>query len=217
MLMPRASTGGFFDRYLLPLMALLLLVLARYYQERVRPKLPTLSAVFITIVACFTIVGIHDMFAMYRGYLAAFQQVRSSGVPATAISGSWENDGWTELETVGYINESRVRIPRDAYVYQPVTFFPAGCDGNPLDRIPAVKPIYRLSHVATPAHQLYLYREVSGHTGPLITVVRRSAMRMFPGLQALQQFARKVEGLRGPLRLHIAHNLIHDATPDAQA
>jgi hypothetical protein len=145
MLMPRASTGGFFDRYLLPLMALLLLVLARYYQERVRPKLPTLSAVFITIVACFTIVGIHDMFAMYRGYLAAFQQVRSSGVPATAISGSWENDGWTELETVGYINESRVRIPRDAYVYQPVTFFPAGCDGNPLDRIPAVKPIYALS------------------------------------------------------------------------
>ncbi len=145
MLMPRASTGGFYDRYLLPPMALFLLVLTRYYQEKVGPGLPILSAVLIGIFACFTIVATHDMFAMYRGYLAAFQEVRSSGVPATAISGSWENDGWTELETVGYMNERRIRNPRGAYVYQPVTIFPAGCGGNSLDRIPAVKPVYALS------------------------------------------------------------------------
>jgi len=145
MLMPRASTGGFYDRYLLPLMVLFLLVLARYYQEKVGPRLPVLCPILIAIVACFTIVGTHDMFAMYRGYRAAFQQVRSSGVPATAISGSWENDGWTELETVGYMNERRIRNPRGVYVYQPVTVFPAGCDGNSLDRIPAVKPVYALS------------------------------------------------------------------------
>jgi hypothetical protein len=145
MLMPRVAAGGAFDRYLLPLMVILLLVLARFYQEKVRPELPLLSAVLIGIAACFTIVATHDMFAMYRGYLAAFQEVRSSGVPATAISGSWENDGWTELETVGYINERRIRNPRGAYVYQPAVVFPAGCAANLLDRIPAVKPIYALS------------------------------------------------------------------------
>lgn len=145
MLMPRASTGGFYDRYLLPLMALLLLVLTRSYQENIRPTLPVLCAVLAGIVACFTIAATHDMFSMYRGYLAAFQEVRSSGVPATSISGSWENDGWTELETVGYMNERRIRNPRGAYIYQPVTIFPAGCPGNSLDRIPAVKPIYALS------------------------------------------------------------------------
>jgi hypothetical protein len=145
MLMPRASAGGFYDRYLLPLMVILLLLLARFYQEKVRPRLPVLAAVLIAIVACFTIAGTHDLFAMYRGYLAAFQEVRSSGVPATAISGSWENDGWTQLETVGYMNERRIRIPRGVYVFQPVTAFPAGCNGNSLDRIPAVKPVYALS------------------------------------------------------------------------
>ena len=145
LLVPRASVGGFYDRYLLPLMMLALLVLTRYYQERIRPNLPIASAAVIGIFACFGIAATHDMFAMYRGYIAAIDEVRSSGLPATAISGSWENDGWTELEAVGYMNESRIRIPRDAYVFQPVTVFPAGCDGNSLDRIPAVKPLYALS------------------------------------------------------------------------
>jgi hypothetical protein len=145
MLMPRASTGGFYDRYLLPLMVPLLLVLARCYQENVGPKLPVLCAVFAGIIACFTIAATHDLFSTYRGYLAAFQEVRSAGVPATSVSGSWENDGWTELETVGYMNERRISNPRGAYVYQPVTIFPAGCNANSLDRIPAVKPIYALS------------------------------------------------------------------------
>jgi len=145
LLIPRASVGGFYDRYLLPLMMLALLVLTRYYQERIRPNLPIASAAVIGIFACFGIAATHDMFAMYRGYVAAIDELRSSGLPATAISGSWENDGWTELEAVGYMNESRIRIPRDAYVFQPVTVFPAGCDGNSLDRIPAVKPLYALS------------------------------------------------------------------------
>ena len=185
MLMPRASTGGFYDRDLLPLMALLLLVLARCFQEKLGPRLPILCVVLAGIVACFTIAATHDMFSMYRGYLAAFQEVRSSGVPATSVSGSWENDGWTELGTVGYMNERRIRNPRGAYLYQPITVFPAGCHGNSLDRIPAVKPIYALSfdpmecdgqrklstrdlsHVAAPAQQPNLYREVSGSAGPL--------------------------------------------------
>jgi hypothetical protein len=145
MLMPRAATLSVFDRYLLPLMVVFLLVLARYYQETVRPRLPVLSAVFIGIIACFTAAGTHDVFAMYRGYLAAFQEVRSSGVPATAIDGGWEIDGWTELQTVGHMNDPRLRIPRGAYVYQAATVYPAGCNGYSLGAVLAVKPIYALS------------------------------------------------------------------------
>jgi hypothetical protein len=142
---PRAATGGFYDRYLLPLLMLSLLVLARYWQERVRPDLPIASLVLIGIFGFFAIAATHDLFAMYRGYQVAIDELRSSGLPATAIRGSWENDGWTELEAVGYINERRIRIPRDAYVLQPITGFPAGCDGNSTDRVPAIKPIYALS------------------------------------------------------------------------
>jgi hypothetical protein len=145
LLVPRASSGGFFDRYLLPLMPVSLLVLVRYYQERVRSNLPIACVILIGIFACFGVAATHDLFAMYRGYLAAFEEIRSSGVPATAIKGSWENDGWTEIEKVGYINQSRMRIPRDAYVYQPVIVYPASCDGYFLDRTPAIKPMYALS------------------------------------------------------------------------
>jgi hypothetical protein len=120
-------------------------VLTRYYQESVGPNLPIAGVAVLGIFACFGIAATHDMFAMYRGYIAAVDELRSSGLPATAISGSWENDGWTELEAVGYMNEGRIRIPRNAYVFQPVTVFPAGCDGNSLDRIPAIKPLYALS------------------------------------------------------------------------
>jgi hypothetical protein len=145
LLAPRASGGGFYDRYLLPLMLIALLVLVRFYQERIRLNLPIPSVILIGVFACYGVAATHDLFAMYRGYIAAIEEVRSSGLPATAFSGSWENDGWTELETAGYINEPRIRFPIGAYVFQPVTVYPAGCDGNSLDRIPAVKPVYALS------------------------------------------------------------------------
>lgn len=141
----RASFGGFNDRYLLPLMIPSLLVLARYFQDRVGSNLPIASVVLIGIFACFGVAATHDLFAMYRGYAAAIDEIRSSGLPATAISGSWESDGWAELEAVGYINEVGIRTPRGAYVFRPAAVFPAGCDGNSLDRVPAIKPVYALS------------------------------------------------------------------------
>lgn len=145
LLIPRAVVSRAADRYFLPLMMLALLVLARYFQENVRPNLPLASLFVVGIFAAFGIAATHDMFAMYRGYLAAIQEIRSSGLPATSFKGGWEYDGWTELEKDGYINDDRIRIPRGAYVPQPVTVFPAGCNGDFLDHTPAVKPLYALS------------------------------------------------------------------------
>jgi hypothetical protein len=145
----RASFGGFNDRYLLPLVVLTLLVLVRYYQEAVKPELPIASAVLLGFLACFSIAATHDVFAMYRGYIAAIDEVRSSGLPATAINGSWENDGWTQIEAAGFVNDPGIKVPRGAYVFHPVSVFPAGCDGHSMDRVPAVKPVYALSFDAT--------------------------------------------------------------------
>ncbi len=145
LLAPLTSIGFFYDRYLLPLMMLSLLVLVRYYQERVRSNLPIVSAFLIGIFACFGAAATHDLFAMYRGAVAAIGEIRSSGVPATAIIGSWEYDAWTQIEKVGYFNDRRIRIPSGAYVSQPVRVFPKGCDGSFLDRTPVIKPIYSLS------------------------------------------------------------------------
>jgi hypothetical protein len=137
----------FFDRYLLPLLAFLLLVLARYYQERVKENLPWACALLIFIFGSFGIAATHDEFALYRGYLSAIDELRSSGVPAEAIFGSPEYDLWTQVEKAGYVNEPRLQVPRGAYVPQPVRAHRPDCmaDSAFIDETPALKPAYVVS------------------------------------------------------------------------
>jgi len=135
----------FVDRYLLPLLLILLLVLARAYQERVKASLPWACA-FLTIIFCgFGVVATHDTFAAYRGWVTAIDEVRSMGVPATAIMGSAEFMGWTQIEASGYVNDSRIQVPAGAYKAPRPRPLPEGCDppsASFLDWTPAIKPVY---------------------------------------------------------------------------
>jgi hypothetical protein len=139
--------GMFFDRYLLPLLAILPLVLARYYQERVKQNLPWACILLIVLFAWFSLAATHDEFALYRGYMSAIDEIRSSGVPAAAIVGPWEYDLWTQVEEAGHINDSRIQVPRGAYVPQPARAYPSNCIANSslLDEMPAIKPAYVLT------------------------------------------------------------------------
>lgn len=138
--------GYFFDRYLLPLLAILLLVLTRYYQERVKAKLPRACAILIVVFGAFSVVATHDTFALYRGYATAIHEIESIPVPATAIAGPWEFEGWTQVETAGYMNDARIEIPRGAYVPRPLKQYPAHCaESSTLDMVPAIKPVYVVS------------------------------------------------------------------------
>ena len=136
--------GYFFDRYLLPLLPILLLVLTRYYQERVKAKLPWACVLLMVVFGAFSVAATHDTFALYRGYATAIDEIHSSGAPATAIAGPWEFEGWTQIEKVGYMNDSRIRIPPGAYVPQPLRAHQLNCsvDSSTLDEVPAIKPAY---------------------------------------------------------------------------
>jgi hypothetical protein len=138
----------FYDRHLLPLLAILLLVATRLYQERVRTNLPFACIVLCVIFGIFSLVATHDRFSSFRGYAAAIDEVRSSGVPASAILGPWEFEGWTQIETVGHVNNPRVQVPKGAYVALPVRSYPPACDSELvsfLDMTPALKPAYAVS------------------------------------------------------------------------
>lgn len=140
------QNGQLFDRYLLPLLVVLLLVLARYYQERVKEKLPQACVFLVVVVAAFSVAATHDMFALYRGDAAAIDEVLSSGVPATAIAGPWEFEGWTQVEKVGYVNDPRIKFPKDAYVPQPVRPHRNNCSADSiLSWVPQIKPAYFVS------------------------------------------------------------------------
>lgn len=138
----------FYDRHLLPLFAILLLVATRLYQERVRTNLPFACIALTAILGIFSLVATHDRFSGFRGYAAAIDEVRSSGVPATAILGPWEFEGWTQIETVGHVNNPRVQVPKGAYVALPVRSYPPACGSELvgfLDMTPALKPAYAIS------------------------------------------------------------------------
>lgn len=144
-LVPRATQKFFSDRYLLPLLAILLLVLVRYYQEKVRSILPPVCVLLVAIFGGFSLAATHDMFSLYRGYVAAIAQLRSFGTPAAAILGPWEFEGWTQVETVGYINNFGIQNPRGAWAPPPSRPLPANCDTSSsyfLDWTPVVEPVY---------------------------------------------------------------------------
>jgi hypothetical protein len=143
-----ALQPALFDRYFLPLLAILLLLLTRFYQERVQTKLPLASVFLIVLFGAFSVVATHDNFALYRGYASAIDELRSSGIPATAILGPWEFGGWTEVETAGYVNDSRIRVPKGAYVPQPARVLPANCTQwffGSLQAMAALHPVYAVS------------------------------------------------------------------------
>jgi hypothetical protein len=137
--------GFFFERYLLPLLAIVLLALARCYQERVKANLPWACILLIVPFAWFSLAATHDDFALYRSYVSATDEIRSSGVPATAILGLFEFEFWTQVQKAGYVNDARIEVPRGVYVPQPARVYPANCAPylfNFLDRMPAIKPAY---------------------------------------------------------------------------
>jgi hypothetical protein len=143
-----ALQPAIFDRYFLPLLAILLLVLTRFYQERVQAKVPLASVSLIVLFGAFSVAATHDNFALYRGYASAIDELRASGTPATAILGPWEYGGWTEVEKAGYVNDSRIQVPKGAYLPQPARLLPANCTQwffGALEAMPALEPAYAVS------------------------------------------------------------------------
>jgi len=134
---------GISDRYLLPLLPILLLVMARYYQDAIQTNLPLICVLFIGFVGGFSVVATHDKFALSRGYVQAVNEIRSKGVPTTAVLGPFESQAWAQVEKAGYLNDPRIRVPQGAYKPQPRRAPPADCPEYPsLDLTPDLNPQY---------------------------------------------------------------------------
>ena len=96
--MPRATSTGLYDRYLLPMVFVVLLLAVRYYQDNVQPRLPyACLALSFSCRRPFRSRARTILFAMFRGVLAAADEVHASGVPERAIDAGWEYDGLTEI------------------------------------------------------------------------------------------------------------------------
>lgn len=145
LLLPRAAFGGLYDRYLLPLVFLSVLVLTRLYQDRVKDKLPAYSLVLVAIFALYAMAGTYDSFSQARAKLAAIAELRAAGVPDTAIDAGLEHNAWVQVERYGYVNDPRIKVPANLPRIEAPPF-PDNCQPH-ADRqlTPAIVPGYTIS------------------------------------------------------------------------
>jgi hypothetical protein len=142
-LVPRAIYSFVYDRYLLGLMPVAIIVLLLLYQHWVAERLPAITVVTLSLFALYAIAGTHDWFALNRARMTAVANIHASGVPVTSIQGGFDYDGWTQIEAAGYINDARLQNPANAYqVNLSPQQLPEQCRLNFAGYTPAIHPKY---------------------------------------------------------------------------
>jgi hypothetical protein len=77
------------------------------------------------IAAAYGIAHSHDNFAECRARLDAIAYLSRQGIPRDRIMASWTIDGWEQVAIAGHMNDSRIRVPPDAYRPLPADGYPA--------------------------------------------------------------------------------------------
>jgi hypothetical protein len=138
LLLPRATIGMVFDRYLTPLVMVFVIFLLRYVQEQVASRHHWLSTATLLVFSSFAVAGTHDMFAFARARVQVATEVTQSGVPRTSVEGGFEYDGWTQILAMGHTTDPALLTQAPGFKRDPCRnfFYPIA---------PAVVPDYVLS------------------------------------------------------------------------
>jgi hypothetical protein len=115
LMLPRGLRFYIFDRYLLGILPVAIIFLLKLYEERVDRSLPAISYAALLAFAFYGVAATHDLFALNRARAASVNEVRAAGVKENAIQAGFEYDGWTEINQVGYVNESKIAYPSNAF------------------------------------------------------------------------------------------------------
>jgi hypothetical protein len=112
LLLPR-GLGDYllYDRYVLPLVVVALIAVLRIYQQKVAARLPLRSILCLFLVAAYSVAAMHDLYAMERARLAAIDKLRAAGLPRTSYYGGFEYDGWTQIDTWGFVRAGNLNMP----------------------------------------------------------------------------------------------------------
>lgn len=147
LLVPRGIWAQILDRYLLPLLVVALICLLRLHQERISPKLPQVSWIFLVLFAAFGVFGTHDWIASHRARLDAVHRLQAAGVPLTKIEAGYEFDGITQIDHDGAVYDPRVHYPAGMDLHP---YLPAGvsvdCEYLFQPHTPAIHPEFFLAY-----------------------------------------------------------------------
>jgi len=100
LLLPGIVLGFAFDRYMLPILPLVILVVLTQFRAHV----PAVAWCCLAAFACYGIAITHDYSAALRARIAAAHDLAATGVGRDRVSVGFEYDGWTELERSEYVS-----------------------------------------------------------------------------------------------------------------
>jgi 4-amino-4-deoxy-L-arabinose transferase-like glycosyltransferase len=141
-LLYRAHFARTFDRYLLPLLPAAAMMLLWLYQQRIRNRVPLGGWLVVAAFGTYGVATTHDYIAAARARLAAASALTSAGVPRTSITAGLEYDGWTQIETGGYLNSPFIRLPANAYKTRADDSYPPGLWYDLWPFTPTINPEY---------------------------------------------------------------------------
>lgn len=154
LLLPRAAFFVLFDRYLLEVVAVLLVYVLLWHQQHAGPRVPLLSSIILAVVALLTVADTHDLFIAYRAEVRLAQELEADGIPRDEIRGGFAFDATTQTQAWGYLNDPRILNPPSAYhpIPEPPTFKRDGVACfYPIQRyLPALHPRYLITVELTP-------------------------------------------------------------------
>jgi hypothetical protein len=135
-----------FDRYLLPLLIVMIFVATRIYQERFSEQLPRACFVVLIAFAAFGVAGTHDLFARERARLAAIGELQAAGLPRDAFYGGFGYDGWTQIDRQGHIDAGGINMPAGVrHIKRKIVTYKS-CDYGMAKYFPAIHAQYALSY-----------------------------------------------------------------------
>jgi hypothetical protein len=151
LLVPRGLWADILDRYLLPLLALTVVVLLRLYQERVETRLPLVSYVVLGLFVFLSVAGTHDWIAMYKARVLAINRLHARGITSSQIQAGFEADGAIQIANAGVIIDKRVPTAPgiERARYRPANL-PDACVELFNEHTPTIHAEYFLAHQVVP-------------------------------------------------------------------
>jgi hypothetical protein len=141
------------DRYLLGLLVIAMTCLVRYYQDHASPRFPLFSVLLIALIAIYSIIANHQMFAFYRARVDLASEFLAAGVPPTSVDSGWEYDFGVELQHSSHIGSFRLDGPIDTPAPK-LSPTPANCSLISSEHTPHIHPLYAIAFDPTACYGL---------------------------------------------------------------
>lgn len=149
-----------FDRYFLPMVPCLIVVLLAspgIGERLARVARPVLAAAWVAVAltGAFSVLGTHDFLATKRAQATALERLTAQGVPRDRIDSGWSFNGWHLYGKVGHPNRLTTWFNEPEYRVQ-------------VDRVPGYSivdqvPVTRRLPWATHAEPMLVLRQIPGY------------------------------------------------------